>query len=421
MTSSESSRGDVKRLATGAGVGRGRAGSKAWGRRVRTGLEVLLEERAADLRGARLGLIAHPASVAADLEHGADRILVHPQLQLVALFGPQHGIRGERQDNMIESRSFRDPRTGLPVHSLYGEVRKPTREMLDGLDVLLFDLQDVGVRVYTFVWTMVLAMEACAEVGVAFWVLDRPNPIGGVIREGQVLREGFESFVGLKPVPLRHGLTAGELARWANTEFALGAELEVVPCDGWRRSLWFDETGLPYVMPSPNLPTLDSCTVYPGMVLLEGTNLSEGRGTTRPFEIVGAPFLEPYALREGLEAFGLPGCRFRPCWFEPTFQKHAGCLCGGVQIHVTDRQLFRPVATAVALLRVARDLAPSEFAWRPPPYEYEEEKLPIDILWGGPGLREGIDGGKGPAETLGGVDAELAAFTARVEPDLLYR
>lgn len=394
--------------------------SRAAGRRVRMGLEVLLEDRAGELRGARLGLMAHPASVAADLEHAAERILAHGELELVALFGPQHGVRGEKQDNMVESPSFRDARTGLPVHSLYAEVRKPTPEMLSGLDVLLYDLQDVGVRVYTFVWTMVLALEACAEAGVAFRVLDRPNPIGGVLREGPLLREGFESFVGLKPVPLRHGLTAGELAGWANAEFGIGAQLEVVPCDGWRRALWFDQTGLLYVPPSPNLPTLDSCTVYPGMVLVEGTNLSEGRGTTRPFEIVGAPFLDPYALREALEAFALPGCRFRPCWFEPTFQKHAGRMCGGVQIHVTDREAFRPVATAVALLRAARDLAPSDFAWRPPPYEYEEEKLPIDILWGGTGLREGIDAGAGPEKILAGVDEELAAFAARVAPHLLY-
>lgn len=387
---------------------------------VRPGIEVLLEERASELAGSPLGLIAHPASVTPALRHSADAVAGHPELDLAALFGPQHGARGEKQDNMIESASYRDPRLDVPVHSLYGDVRKPTPEMLEEIDVLLYDLQDVGVRIYTFVWTMTLAMEACRDAGVRFVVLDRPNPIGGDLREGPLLRRGFESFVGLHPLPMRHGLTPGELARLANDEFGIGCDLDVIPCRGWTRDRWFDETGLPWVFPSPNLPTLDSCIVYPGTVLLEGTNLSEGRGTTRPFELVGAPYLDPHAFAEVLEAHRLPGVRFRPCSFEPTFQKHRGRLCGGCQIHVDDRRAFRPVRTGVAIIHAARELAPDAFAWREPPYEYEEEIPPIDILWGSAGLREGIDAGAVPSEILSGAREEVDAFTARAGPHLLY-
>ena len=260
--------------------------------RAMSGLDVLVAGNGPDLRGERLGLILHPASVTSDLRFSADALLT-AGLDLEVLFGPQHGARGEKQDNMIESDHYTDPVTGLRVHSLYSEVRKPTPEMLDGLDAVLFDLQDVGVRVYTFVWTMALAMQACAEAGVRFIVLDRPNPIGGLVREGPVLREGYESFVGLYPIPLRHGLTAGELARWLVRVQSIDVDLTVVPCSGWRRWMSWDDTGLPWVLPSPNLPTPTSCDVYPGMVLFEGTLLSEGRGTTRPFEFFGAPWLDP--------------------------------------------------------------------------------------------------------------------------------
>ena len=376
-------------------------------------------DEASGLRNSRLGLIAHPASVASDLTHAADAIL-GAGYDLRALFGPQHGARGEKQDNMIESDHYLDPVTRLPVHSLYGEVRKPTPAMLDGLDALLFDLQDVGVRVYTFVWTMALAMEACADAGIRFVVLDRPNPIGGTRREGPVLRPGYESFVGLHPVPLRHGLTCGEMARWLNEERGIGCDLTVIPCGGWRRSMLWPDTGLPWVMPSPNLPTPDSCVVYPGTVLLEGTNLSAGRGTTRPFELFGAPWLDPAALTARLAATRLPGVHLRPCHFEPTFQKHAGRLCGGAQLHVTDRDAFEPVRTAVEILVAAHDLAPNDFNWRQPPYEYEETLPPIDILWGHSGLREGVREGASADEILGGVEGELSGFADAVEPYLLY-
>lgn len=386
---------------------------------VRPGISRVLAGGHEHLRRERTGLVVHPASVTPDLTHSVDA-LVHTGFDLRALFGPQHGARGEKQDNMVESSPYRDPATGLPVHSLYGAVRKPTEEMLDGLDAIVFDLQDVGVRVYTFVWTMALAMEACAEAGVRFVVLDRPNPIGGVQREGPLLRAGFESFVGLHPVPLRHGLTAGELARWLNEERGIGCALEVVPCTGWSRSMRWEDTGLPWVMPSPNLPTPESCEVYPGMVLLEGTNVSEGRGTTRPFELFGAPFVEPAALVSRLAPRLGDGVTLRACHFEPTFQKHAGRLCGGAQLHVDDPERFEPVRAAVEILVALRALAPEDFAWRPPPYEYEEKTMPIDLLWGHDGLRAGIDAGADTPALMSGMRGELDDFARRVEPFLLY-
>jgi len=385
---------------------------------VRSGIERVLSGEAAHLRSQRLGLIHHPASVTSSLRPSSVE-LIGQDFDLRALFGPQHGALGEKQDNMVESGDFRDSATGLPSYSLYGEVRKPTSAMLMGLDTLLFDLQDVGVRVYTFIWTMALAMQACAEAGVRFVVLDRPNPIGGR-REGPVLRPGYESFVGLYPIPLRHGLTCGELAMWLNREQRIGCELEVVPCSGWERGMRWSETGLPWVMPSPNLPTLDSCATYPGMVLLEGTNLSEGRGTTRPFELFGAPFVDPRALAESLGPLLGPGVTLRQCHFEPTFQKHRGVTCGGGQLHVTDPEAFRPVHTAVAILCAVQRSAPGELKWREPPYEYESEKAPIDILWGHSGLRVGVDAGLAPDEILEGAAAEVEAFEASVAPDLLY-
>jgi len=371
------------------------------------------------LKTQRLGLVVHPASVTSDLRFSADA-LIAAGFPIVALFGPQHGARGEKQDNMIESGFYVDPVAGIPVHSLYGDVRKPTPDMLERLDAVVFDLQDVGVRVYTFVWTMALAMEACAEAGVRFIVLDRPNPIGGAHREGPVLRAGFESFVGLHPIPLRHGLTSGELARWLNEERGIGCDLEVVSCEGWRRWMSWRDTGLPWVMPSPNLPTPDSCDVYPGMVLLEGTELSEGRGTTRPFEMFGAPYLNPSELIERLGTSCGPGVALRPCHFEPTFQKHARTLCGGAQLHVTKPDVFRSVRAAVCILKACRDLAPEDFTWRAPPYEYEETLAPIDILWGHDGLRVGIDGGASVEEIFEGVGTELAAFAEVARPFLLY-
>ncbi|MEM7413959.1 MAG: DUF1343 domain-containing protein [Gemmatimonadota bacterium] len=385
---------------------------------VQVGLERIGSVRP-ELKDARVGLVLHPASVDSRLRLAVD-VLLEADFNVVSLFGPQHGARGEKQDNMIESDHYLDPVTGLPVHSLYSEVRKPTPEMLAGLDAVVFDLQDVGVRVYTFVWTMALIMEACAESGVRVVVLDRPNPVGLSAREGSVLRSGFESFVGLHPIPLRHGLTAGELARWLVGARGIDCALDVIECSGLTRSMTWQEMGLPWVMPSPNLPTIDSCVVYPGMVLLEGTNLSEGRGTTRPFELFGAPWLDAEALvKSAADSIG-PGVRLRAVHFEPTFQKHAGRVCGGAQLHVTDPGLFQPVRATVALLAAVKRLAPEDFAWRNPPYEYEEDLAPIDILWGSSLLREGVDAGLGPDAILDGVAGEITAFETSIESHLLY-
>jgi uncharacterized protein YbbC (DUF1343 family) len=303
-------------------------------------------------------------------------------LELSALFGPQHGFHGHTQDNMIEWSGFRHPRLGIPVHSLYGENREPTDAMLNGLDALLIDLQDIGCRVYTFIWTMYLCLRACERAMLPVAVVDRPNPITADTVEGPVLDQAYASFVGLHPIPLRHGLTIGELAEKFRAEAFPKLELHVLAMSGWQRGWWYDQTGLPWVLPSPNMPALETAVVYPGMVLLEGTNLSEGRGTTRPFELFGAPWIDAWDLCAGLDALGLPGVRFRRASFQPTFQKFAGQLCHGSQLHVTDRNRFRPVQTALEILIWIAEHYPNEFRWKLPPYEYEAKKLPIDILLG---------------------------------------
>ncbi len=375
-----------------------------------TGLEKLASEGFARLEGQRVGLLVHPASVDSRLQHAVDLFRGFGTVDLRALFGPQHGILGQTQDNMIEWRGFTDGATGVPVHSLYGEHRRPTPEMLAGLDVLVIDLQDVGARYYTFIWTMLLCLEACADAGVKVMVLDRPNPLGGRVTEGNVLDPEFRSFVGLAPLPMRHGMTVGELSRL----FALGMdaepELEVVWMEGWRRDMSFDRTGLPWVLPSPNMPTLDTAFVYPGACLLEGTELSEGRGTTRPFEIFGAPFIDAAQLADCLARWDFPGVKFRPCHFEPTFQKHAGKLCAGVQVHVTDREVFEPVAVYSAAIAAVREVWPEHFAWKEPPYEYETERLPIDILAGGEAWRRDVEQGRSPWQMKAGWEGQLRTF-----------
>lgn len=339
-----------------------------------------------ELRAAKIGALIHPASVSSRLEH-ASRILegLNGDLfQLAAFFGPQHGFLGQTQDNMVEWKSYEHPRLHLPVYSLYGEHREPTNEMLGDLDVLLVDLQDIGARYYTFIWTLYLCMRACERRGVHVVVLDRPNPINGISVEGPVIEKGYESFVGLHPIPIRHGKTIGELATQFRDEAFPKCQLSVLPMKNWDRATWFDQTGLPWVMPSPNMPSLDTATVYPGMCLLEGTNISEGRGTTRPFEIFGAPFVDAATLCGELNALQLPGVHFRENYFQPAFQKFSGELCGGSQIHVLDRNVYRSFQTGVEIIRCIRRLYPEEFAWKQPPYEYEQEKLPIQILLGGP-------------------------------------
>ena len=385
---------------------------------VTLGSERLLASGA--LAGRRVGVVANPASVDHAFRHVADRIAAQPGVTLAALFGPQHGFHADAQDNMVETAHARHPRLGVPIHSLYGDSREPAPEMLDGLDLLVIDLQDVGTRVYTYVYTMANCLRAARRRGLPVVVCDRPNPIGGEQVEGPVLDPAYASFVGQFAIPLRHGLTIGELARLFNDHFGIGADLEVVPLGGWSRSMRHDDADAPWVMPSPNLPTLDSAAVYPGTVLLEGTLLSEGRGTTRPFELAGAPGIDPEALAGALNGLGLPGVRFRPATFEPTFQKHAGRPCGGCQIHVTDRRAFRPVVTGVAVLAACRQALGDRFRWRDPPYEYERDKMPIDILAGSPALRRDVEAGRTAADVAAGWQDDLDAFEALRRDFLLY-
>ena len=375
-------------------TGGGHANRMALHQNILSGLDGFEKNWPAALKGARVGLLVHPASVNRRLEHAAALFLKSKKCELKALFGPQHGIRGETQDNMVEWEGFIDPRSGLPVFSLYGYARKPEPRMLRDLDAFVIDVQDAGSRYYTFIWTMELCMQACMEMKKSVVILDRPNPIAGHITEGPVLDETYASFVGQRPLPVRHGMTIGEIACYLQESFYPGLDLHVVPLQGWERRMWFSETGLPWLMPSPNMPTLDTAAVYPGMCLLEGTNLSEGRGTTRPFELFGAPFIEPDAFAAHLKESHLPGVAFRPLYFQPTFQKHAGSLCGGAQIHVLDRERFRPFKTGVAVIKAAHDLYPQYFRWKLPPYEYEARKMPIDILAGTDRLRREIERGE---------------------------
>jgi uncharacterized protein YbbC (DUF1343 family) len=356
---------------------------------MRLGSEVLLASRR--LHGRRVGVVANPASIDHGFGHIVERVAAVGGVTLGAIFGPQHGFHSNLQDNMIETPHASDGQRRAPVYSLYSETREPTAEMLEGLDALVIDLQDIGARIYTFIYTMANCLRAAGRHGVPVIVCDRPNPIGGGEVEGPMLEPGFESFVGQYPIPMRHGMTVGELAQLFNDHFHLGATLEVVPMEGWRRDQYWDQTGAPWVMPSPNMPTLDTAIVYPGTVLFEGTMLSEGRGTTRPFELVGAPWIDADAFAERMNRLALPGVHFRPATFEPTFQKHAKTPCGGCQIHVTDRKAFAPVAVGAALLRELHGSAPKRFAWRQPPYEYEHDKLPIDILAGSSALREQVE------------------------------
>ena len=356
---------------------------------VRLGSDVLLGTH--HLHGARVGIVCNHASVDHAFRHVVDRLIDEPGVELAAIFGPQHGFRSDVQDNMIETPHRDDPARRVPVYSLYSDTREPTADMLRGLDVLVIDLQDIGARIYTFIYTMANCLRAAARHGVPVIVCDRPNPIGGRRIEGAALVAGFESFVGQFPIPMRHGMTIAELARLFNDHFSIGATLEIVPMERWRRSMYWDQTRLPWVMPSPNMPTLDTAIVFPGTVLFEGLTLSEGRGTTRPFELVGAPWIDADRFAKAMNELELPGVYFRPAVFQPTFQKHAQQTCGGCQIHVLQRDDFRPVLTGVALIHMFRRFDPNRFSWRPPPYEYEHEKVPIDILAGSDVLRRQIE------------------------------
>ena len=409
--------------------------------RVRAGLEVLAASRPRWLRGRRVGLLMHPASVTSGLRSALETVSGVCGAALTALFGPQHGIAGEKQDNMIESPHEQDRDKRIPIHSLYSETRKPTPEMLREVDVLLVDLQDVGTRVYTFEWTTALALEACAAAGKEVVVLDRPNPLGGEIIEGNLIRPGYTSFVGLYPVPMRHGLTLGEMAALVNARMGgpggtagdprprrdgAGVEcpgacgLTVVPMQGWRRAMHYADTRLPWVLPSPNMPTPDTADVYPGQVLLEGTNLSEGRGTTRPFELFGAPYIDGRALGERLAKRRLPGCILRPHAFQPVFHKWSGEVCQGFQLHVTDPRRFRPYFTTLAILQDVIALHRDKFAWKQPPYEYVTDKLPIDVLTGDPGVRESLEKGANLPALARSWRPEEAAFRREARRFHLY-
>jgi uncharacterized protein YbbC (DUF1343 family) len=385
---------------------------------VKTGLDVLIERRTPALRHMRVGLICHQASVASSLRHAVP-LLRSQKINLTTLFAPEHGMWGTAQDQ-IPISGQKESGLGIPIYSLYGDHRHPSSESLQNVDVLICDLQDVGSRYYTFVWTMALAMQACARHKKKFIVLDRPNPINGATLEGPVLDPAYASFVGLYPIPVRHGMTIGELALWLNHTFDIGADLDVIAMTGWKRSMNFAATGLPWVLPSPNMPTLDTAWVYPGGCLIEGTQLSEGRGTTRPFEIIGAPYIQPEDLCDVLAKEKLPGVRFRACRFEPTFHKFQGQSCGGLQIHVTDRERFKPFFTYLVVIQRIRELYPKLFAWRPPPYEYETEKLPFDILCGTDQVRKAMESGQSLRVLEQSWQKSLAAFQRQRRDFLLY-
>jgi uncharacterized protein YbbC (DUF1343 family) len=389
---------------------------------VQTGLARLASEGSSLLEGRRLGLLVNATAVDAQLRHAIDLLRGRSDLKVTALFGPEHGVRGDAQD-MIAVDAARDSRSDLPIHSLYGTTTAsltPTPPMLDDIDVMVYDIQDVGSRYYTFVWTMVLAMRACAAAGKAFVVLDRPNPIDGLHIEGAMIAPGFESFVGLVSCPNRHGMTAGEIARWRHSVEKLDLELVVLGMRGWQRDMRFDHTGLPWVLPSPNMPTPDTALVYPGMCLVEGTELSEGRGTTRPFELAGAPYLDGHRLAADLTAMQLPGVMFRPAIYTPMFQKHHGKPCGGVQLHVTNPETFRPYRTGVAFLKACYDQSPASFRWRNKAYEFVQDIPAIDLLTGCDAIRTGIEAGASLDDLAARWPRDEGDFAAERADYLLY-
>jgi len=388
--------------------------------RIALGIETLLDDFPARLKKATLGLLAHQASVDSRLRHSKDVLCHALPGSLKLLFSPQHGFRGEKQDNMIVSDCYKDASTGLPVISLYGSSLKPKPELFKDLDTLLVDLQDVGTRVYTYIHTLALTLETCRDAGVAVYVLDRPNPLGGLEVEGNVLRPEMASFVGRYPIPMRHGMTVGEMALLCNTHFGIGANLTVVPMRGWERSMHFPDTGLTFVPPSPNMPLYETALVYPGQVIWEGTNVSEGRGSTRPFEWFGAPFIDPIELRRSFDKRGLQGLFLRDIAFEPGFGKWRGEICRGFHMHVTDRDLFKPYFTSLCLLQDILGLWPEEFAWKEPPYEYEYERMPIDLILGDSGLRKAIQAGDNLDELRNQWDTKLEEFLEQRLGCLVY-
>ncbi|TKD70880.1 exo-beta-N-acetylmuramidase NamZ domain-containing protein [Pseudalkalibacillus hwajinpoensis] len=385
-------------------------------KKFKLGVEVLLDEQKALIEGKSVGLITNPTGVDQDLTSIVDLLHHDPDVDLKALYGPEHGVRGSAQAGQYVEY-YTDEETGLPVYSLYGATKKPTPEMLEGIDVLLFDIQDVGTRFYTYIYTMAYAMEAAKENDIEFIVLDRPNPLGGEAVEGPVLDDEYSSFVGKYEIPLRHGMTVGELAMLFNKEFEIGADLTVVEMDKWKRDMYYDDTPLEWVLPSPNMPTLDTALVYPGAALIEGTNVSEGRGTTKPFELIGAPFINSTELAAELNSLELPGVDFRAASFTPSFSKHAGKLTHGVQIHVTDKEAYKPVKTGLSLVKTIHDLYPEDFEFRA---ENSSGVSFFDLLVGNGWIREAIEDGKSVEEMEQQWQDDLTEFNEMREDYLLY-
>ncbi len=387
---------------------------------VRVGLEVFLESFPKSLKGKRLGVLCHHASVVQDYQHIVDLLAARSDCTLGALFGPQHGLYGQTQDNMVEWEGELHPRLQIPVYSLYGKNRTPTMPMLQHIDALIIDLMDVGARPYTYVWTIKNCCIACAEAGIPIFILDRPNPIGLLALDGPMLSKEYFSFVGGAEIPLCHKMTLGEIALFVKQEYIPAVELHVVRMEGWKRDSLFSDTGLSWVFPSPNMPMLDTALVYPGQVLLEATNLSEGRGTTRPFEICGAPYLDQHLFLEKLNKSNLPGVVFREHGFIPTFQKWAGIMCAGIQMHVTNPAKYVPVVTTAALLVAAKEASAGAFAFKEPPYEYETVKMPFDILAGDDSFRTAINAGVDPQELREGWKKSYKAFAEGSSSWTLY-
>ncbi|HEX9927461.1 MAG TPA: DUF1343 domain-containing protein [Pyrinomonadaceae bacterium] len=390
------------------------------GKKIQLGIERLLEDELPLLKNARVGLLCNQASVNHSFHHAADLLYQKAEINLTSLFGPQHGIRGDVQDNMIETGHSMDSATDLPVYSLYSETREPTGEMLDNIDILVCDLQDVGCRIYTFVYTMANCMKVAGRLGKKVIVCDRPNPVNGISIEGNVLDPNWASFVGMYPIPVRHGLTIGELALFFKEYFNIECELEIVPMRGWERQLWLDETDAPWVLPSPNMPTVDTAAVFPATVFFEGTQVSEGRGTTRPFEFVGAPYINSQQFAAKLNSLKLAGVYFRAAEFQPTFQKHAGKTCGGVQLHVLDRETFEPVRAGLEMVKAIVELYGEEFKWKNPPYEYVYDKNPFDVISGTDEVRRAIENKRSIEELTASWQNDIQAYVDRREPILLY-
>jgi uncharacterized protein YbbC (DUF1343 family) len=387
---------------------------------IKFGIESLAAAPPDWLQGKRLGLLCNQGSTDRNFMHSRDIVNAVLPGQLKCLFSPQHGFFADKQDNMIESSHMTDRVTGLPLFSLYGEMRKPNGEMFDHLDVLIIDLQDVGTRVYTFIHTVAYCLEAAAQFGKKVVVLDRPNPIGGEQLEGNLVEDDCRSFVGLFPIPMRHGLTIGEMARLFNEHFGINADLEVICMEGWQRWMYFDDTGLPWVFPSPNMPTWATALVYPGQVIWEGTNVSEGRGTCLPFELFGAPYLEHDRLLAALNPADLAGCLLRPVAFEPTSNKYKGFLCNGFHLQVTDRSLYHSYRTSLALMAGLMKLYGEQFAYKDPPYEYEFEKLPIEMILGSRKVCEALQSGAEPGELVEGWQHDIDGFAQLRREFFLY-